>query len=362
MVLYFDRFYENSYGASAMLLRERIKSENETDYFVFCTKGIYKDTFVKRKKDHHIITKYLFPFNNVFLLYVGFFLFTITNYNKIKRIVSFSSPGTNLFFHGLMFWANKLTYVVQDIFPENVLLVKNKKKFISVFRPLIKFCYNRISNLETISSDMSKYLYDEYSVTTKVVYNPNPYKSQNSKSIKKYHNKGSKFKIGYSGNLSYSHGYIGPKKLISTLLKINNLDINIRGFGKYFDKLKIEFNDKVKFGGSMNEIQYKEYLDSLDVLLLFQENEYQKVCLSCKFNTLIEMKKPIIYIGPDCDISKYINNCKIGVCIKIEESYDNIYTILNHFFNEFTSYNKNAIRNNNFDLNKYFNEINLLHE
>ena len=357
MIVYFDKFYSSSYSASAILLRKRIENDYELhrgNYLVICSTSIYKNTYLKDENKHEkVLNKYFFPFKNTFYLYVGAFLFLIKNNKSIKKIISFSSPGYNLVFFGISPFSKKVTYVAQDIFPENYLLVFNKFHFNFLFKWFFKFCYKRLGQIETISHDMSNYLKTTYSIIPRVVYNPNPFKMEIIKNKKSTKN----LKIGYSGNFSYSHGIIGPKKLLIQILKFKNFKIEIRGFGKYFDQLKNELQyENISFGPSLPEKEYKEYLESLDVLLLFQENNFQKVCLSCKFNTVIELKKPIIYIGPECDISRYINYLGIGLCITIDTSTEIIDSNLNNFFQNYKDLLSNSIKNNAYDLNKFFNE------
>ena len=356
MIVYFDRYYLNSRSASALLLKERVRRDGFEDVLIFCTTTVYKTTFEEDLLDTRVRSEFLFSFNNTLKLYLGFTLFMILNNRKVDKVVSFSSPGFNVFFHGYSFWSKRTTYVVQDIFPENIgLIFPLFFRFRHFWRPFFKLAYLRLSNLETISVDMAEFLRKIYKVDALIRYNPNPY-PPNLNNIEKQHlsQDNTKVVFGYSGNLSNSHGLLGPKKLLEVLCDLSNIEINVRGFGKYFDLLSNEpqFLNKIFFGGSLDSKEYEKYLNRLDVLLLFQEDGYEKVCLSCKFNTVIELGKPIVYVGPHSDISRYISILGIGIHILNSDSKEIVEERLKNFVENLSEYTDKARLNDSFDLNK----------
>lgn len=356
MIVYFDRYYKNSRSASALLLKDRIKTDGHKDIKIFCTEAVYKDTFENDSPDSRVVTRYLLSFRNTLSLYVGFSLFMLNNYRKVERVVSFSSPGWNLLFHGYSFWSKKCVYVVQDIFPENVeLIMPIVKNLRVVWRPFFILPYRRIGELETISTDMAHYLKRSYGVEARIKFNTNPY------SVDKAEEKNlrtltveDQIIVGYSGNLSSSHGLVGPVKLLKVLSGHKEFELNVRGFGKYFDAMRRDeaLSNVVLFGGSMDAQEYREYLDRLDVILLFQEDDFERVCLSCKFNTSIELGKPILYIGPESDISRYINSLMLGKHFLISDSIEEIEEGVRDFLANFESYRRRAFINEQYNLNE----------
>ena len=355
MIIYIDRYYYNSRSASALLLKDRIKKDNPEDYLVFCTNAVYKGTHEKDKEDARVITKYILEFGNVFFLYLGFVLFMLKNGSKVTRIISFSSPGYNLLFHGFSFWASKVSYTIQDVFPDGLMLIFPRLKWTKyMWSPLIGFAYRRLGSLETISVDMRDYVACSYNVDVQIRYNSNPYSDRSLRPDRPLERIPEKVKIGYSGNLSNAHGFYGPVKLLKALSSFSFTDVHIRGFGKYFDSMKNlnSIADTTHFGGSMDAEEYKSYLKSLDVILLFQDDGYEKVCLSCKFNTVIELGKPIIYIGPESDISRYLRKQGIGLCLKTSCTIETIVAELKSFFDNLPEYSEAAIKNEEFNLNK----------
>lgn len=356
MIVYFDKFYLDSRSASALLLKDRVKKDGFEDIVVFCTRTVYKGTYEEDAQDYRVKTSYLFSFNSTLRLYLGFCLFMIVNNRNVDRVISFSSPGFNILFHGYSFWASRTTYVIQDLFPENIGLIF--PLFFSLrhlWRPIFKLSYQRIGTLETISSDMAQFLKNVYKVEVKIRYNTNPYPTSlyKSEALDLWQNNRN-LVFGYSGNFSNSHGIIGPKNLFEVLVELDGVDIKVRGFGKYFDFLSKDpnFLGRISFGGSMGSREYQDFLRSLDVLLLFQEDGYEKVCLSCKFNTVIELGKPILYIGPQCDISRYIILMDIGIHIYSSDTKEIIKDRLLKFIDNLPKYQENANRNESFELNE----------
>ena len=358
MIVYFDRYFYKSTSASALLLKRRIdldKKIHNGNYVVFSTTLNYKNSVVENEElnDKRFITNYFWNFTSMFKLYVGFYLYYFKNSKKIKKIISQSSPGLNLFFFAFSPFRKKVTFIIQDVYPDGILKTLGFNFLTKALRPFFKFTYSRIDEFETISKDMFNYLNTNYNINPKINYNPNVY---SDKLERKILNK-SKIVFGYSGNFSNSHGYKIPFKLIEVLDNMLNVEVNIRGFGKYFDTCKVHFsNSNVLFGGGMNKQDYLNYLQSLDVVLLFQEWDYEKYCLSCKFNTTIELNKPIIYVGPECDISRYIIKNKLGLSLTNHKDFFSIKTEIDLFINEIDSYIDKARNNKQFDLNQFFNE------
>lgn len=355
MTIYFDRYYLNSRSASALLLKDRVKRDSVNDFRVFCTESVYKGTFEQEEFDSNVVTKYgLVRFTNVLNLYFGFICYMAVEGSKVSRIVSFSSPGTNLLIHGLFWWSKRVSYVVQDIFPENAeLIYPFSRKFKFLWRPLFNLAYRRLGQVETISTDMRDYLLTTYNVRALIRFNTNPYSSTMTISREKTWAAKSKIYFGYSGNLGYSHGLHGPRKLLGSLVKLTDVEVFVRGFGVYFEKLQSMPELKnVEFGGSMNAQEYERFLNMLDVLLIFQEDGFEKVCLSCKFNTLIELRKPLIYVGPESDISRYILATGIGIVMPNHLTVEEYIVILNNFIKDFDNYFSAASTNSNQDLNE----------
>ena len=358
MIIYFDKYAYRSNAASALLLKKRVELEKDIhngDFLIFSTTKNYKNTVQEDDSipSEKFVIKYIFSFTSLFFLYLGFYLFYFNNRKKINKIISHSAPGSNLFFFAFSPFSKITHYVIQDVYPDGIAHSLGLTKVMHLFRFFLRISYQRIGSLETISRDMFDYLFKNYRIKPLINYNPNIYKDELDEKILN----DSKIVVGYSGNFSNSHGYKYPFKLINILDKMINIETHIRGFGKYYDSCKVNFsNSNVLFGSGMNKEDYLKYLESLDVILLFQEWDYEKYCLSCKFNSTIEFKKPIIYIGPECDISRYINKNQIGLCITRPKDFDNIVSIIDTFFNEINFYINNALKNKNYNLNKFFDE------
>lgn len=356
MIVYFDRYFHNSYAASSLLLRKRIKNEekfHKGDYLVFSTTLSYKKTSISEvSKNRRNITHYILPFRNMLFLYIGFYLFYFKNRSKITEIVSQSSPFYNLIFFAFSPFRKKVRYIIQDINPDGILKTLSIPRVIIFVKPILMIAYRRIPKLETISFDMFDYLQKEYKIKPAINYNPNVYEFDIK--LKKINR--DEIIIGYSGNFSNSHGIKYPLELLKQLTKHANIKIKINGFGKYFDfaKSKFQNNMSVEFGSSLPEIEYLEFLNTLDIVLLFQEFGYEKFCLSCKFNTLINLKKPLIYVGPNCDISRYIEKTEIGIIITNFDTPEVIKTKTDSFIRSLESYSEKAKKNDHFDLNEFF--------
>jgi hypothetical protein len=356
MYIYFDKYFYNSYAASAILLKRRIELDFDShkgNYLVFSTTATYKGTSDEINKNNTII-KYGVKFNSVFKLYIGFLLYYIRNKKKIDAIISQSSPGFNILFFSIFPFRKKVTYIVQDIFPEGKLLALKISSLAPFFRPFLKRAYVRVGKVETISSDMRDYLLKSYNINAKLTYNPNPYPVKLSKNE---NSSNSQLKIGYSGNLSNSHGTLGPMKFLNSLDSLSKHHVYFIGFGKYFEVIRSKYQGllNVTFGGSLPEDKYIKFIESLDALLIFQENRYEQFCLSCKFNSAIEFKRPIIYIGPKCDISRYLLKTKTGIWIDSNSDIKCFKNALIDFFNHFEVYRSNCNEIETVDLNRILN-------
>ena len=360
MIVYFDKYFYKSTAASALLLKRRIDLDwknHEGNYVVFSTTLKYKKAKLENDGDDvRLITKYFLKFSSVFSMYIGFYLYYFLHRKNITMIVSQSSPGFNLLFFAFSPFRKKVNYIVQDVYPDGFLEVLNLNYLLNFLRPFLRIAYSRLLSVETISSDMYNYLEENYRIKANICYNPNVYPDHVQVKVLDREN----IVFGYSGNFSYSHGIKYPTMLLEMLAKRNDVEIHIRGFGKYYELCKERFlNSNIFFGSGMGKKEYLEYLESLDVLLLFQEWGYEKYCLSCKFNTVIELMRPIIYVGPECDISRYILGTSIGIVFTDPGDFVNLENNFEEFITNLDYYISKAQSNRAFNLNTFFCDIHL---
>lgn len=313
MIVIFDQYYKSSTAASALILKERVNEilNNTTEEVVlFCSNKSYKQSsLIENEKFEHRVL----DFKSYSKTLVEAILFIWKNKKSISYLFIQSSPGYNLFILRLLPRSVFIKYVVQDVFPDNLLFIKNLTFLIQPLGFFIRWFYKRINEVYTISKSMSKYLEETYNLSPTLLYNPLisfGVKASKGDFVEK------KINLCYSGNFSYSHGYEGPKLLVDEVTKNykNLIRLKFHGFGQYFDRISSEFPNH-RFGGHMNNSEYSIFMDTSSCFLLFQEKGYERYVLSSKFNTLCLTGRPLFYIGSKCDISDYIEKYQIGVTI-----------------------------------------------
>ena len=321
-----DKFCYRSNAASAQIVRQKIRAgrfgEEPT---VFCTVSQYKDSVSERfPEDSQCVTKFGFDFTNVVYLYLGVLFYVWSNKNDIDRIISMSSPGTNLYLM-LCFPRNIRTeFFVQDVFPDGKLWATGLYRFNIIHRWFSRFCYKRITTLFAISDDISRYLQDVYGVCSVVEYNETTMSTAVIDEIRmrSLENRGvsPNRRVLFSGNFSNSHGYERAMGVFEALVAMG-VDLRISGFGRNYEKAYASKRLPPQcFGSSMGEAEYRQALIDADIFVVLQGDGYQNFCYSSKYTSLKPLGKKFIYVGPKCAMSEEIANSGTGVCIHGDET------------------------------------------
>ena len=103
MIIYFDKYAYRSNAASALLLKKRVELDldyHKGNFLIFSTTKNYKGSISETDSipESKFVTQYILKFRSIFFLYLGFYFFYFKNANKIKKIISHSAPGSNMFF------------------------------------------------------------------------------------------------------------------------------------------------------------------------------------------------------------------------------------------------------------------------
>jgi hypothetical protein len=366
MHIFFDKYCFRSTAASAQLLRMAVAAHSEGDEVrIFCTTQRYKTSQLEANLDFDdlCITKSFFHLNSTLKLYFGWLFFVFRNKQRIKSVYSQSSPGWNVIVHGFGPLAGRTTYVVQDVFPDGQLFALRLFYLRWLLWPLFYVAYRRIGDLRTISTDMQAYLRRQYRVESSVYLNPSTTRRTESKGASNVDTSDvgvrGVLRFGYSGNFSFAHGYDLPFECMKRLLENPEVQILFRGFGRNFDRLRQSvIAERIDIGGPMSSGAYQDFLTSCDAFLIFQGDGYERFCLSSKFNSLLSEGKPIIYVGPECDISRFIRKEKIGITIS-QQDLDHVDRLIFGFLQNLAGIRRRAAEVATLDLREY--DVGLLH-
>ena len=181
-----------------------------------------------------------------------------------------------------------------------------------------------VNNVLTVNNEMTSYFKTHYNL--KSVYTlPHCFDPED---MAKYSVSRKIFPSAKSTKLNFLYGgalYLNITnylflffKLIKALQENNFFSITDiytaqSGYKELFEKSAIEFN--IHPYASTEE--YFSKMKDADYLLFFRP-DWSPNAISSKFFELVAFRKPIIYFGPEGDISKFINNNKLGFCFNNE--------------------------------------------
>lgn len=321
-----DKFCYRSNAASAQIIRQKVRlGRFGSEPKIFCTQSKYKDSVAEQfPEDANCVTKHIINFSNIFLLYMGTLIYVWSNRKSIHRIISMSSPGTNLYLMCFLPKTIKIEYFVQDVFPDGKLWALGLYRLNAIHRFFSMYCYKRVNELIAISEDISRYLKSTYGVDCIVEYNestmPRSAIIEIRNQYSRMENSKKRSTVLFSGNFSHAHGYERAMRVFEALIDIQ-VDLRICGFGHNYEKAFSSGRLPLSiFGSSMGESEYKQALVAADVFVVLQGDGYQNFCFSSKYTSLKPLGKRFIYVGPKCSMSREIQQEGIGVCIHGDET------------------------------------------
>lgn len=213
----------------------------------------------------------------------------------------------------------RLTYNVQDIFPENAAYIGSVKGM--VYRVLSaeqRYAYRHADRIITISEDMRDLLIEKGAdpKKTEVVYNwsytDNLYRYEDvySEEIAKYLSTG-KFNVVYAGNIGTMQNVDVVVETAKLMQDEEDIHFHIFGDGMYKDRLqhKAEGLSNISFWPMQPSELAPSIYAMADVNVIPLATNIYRTALPSKTATCIACQKPIIFcIGKESKFGKWMSN------------------------------------------------------
>lgn len=213
----------------------------------------------------------------------------------------------------------RLTYNVQDIFPENAAYIGSVKGIVyKIFSAEQRYAYRHADQIITISEDMKELLIEKGadSQKTDVVYNwsytDNLYRYEDvyNEKIAKYLSTG-KFNVVYAGNIGAMQNVDVVVETAKLMQDEEDVHFHIFGDGMYKERLQHEAEGLSNI--SFWPMQPSELAPSIyamaDVNVIPLATNIYRTALPSKTATCIACQKPIIFcIGKESKFGKWMSN------------------------------------------------------
>lgn len=374
-IIYIEQYFYPEGGGQAQISRDIVLrlNNNEEEIIVLCgdkpyQKASLNDKFNPSKHGIKIIhipvlfnsRKFLIRFIN----YINFSLIAFLKLLFIKNIgliISQTNPPTIIVVSALVSFLRKIPFLIisMDLYPEVLIKNvegKNTKIIYKLLFKIFNIAYCHADNIISLGNNMTSQLLKKGVSLENIVTIPNwatgnlsLEKNASNKFIEKWGvNQG--IKILYSGNLGIAHEFKTIfNAIMSSKLLPEDLQLVIVGFGSRLNEV-IELSKALPYKAST---LIKSYVDADDMphtmglaslgLVTLRKN-YSGLVYPSKFAGYIARGIPILYIGPNSEISEIINKYEIGFCFKNGESerLSNFLINLNKNQNLLNNYGKNA--------------------
>ncbi len=341
-----EYFYPDGWGGAQITRDIALKLQNSGwNIIVFCGSKPYIKIQNNLDKDPRLfgikINRQFVPFKTkiFFLKLVNNFVFSFQIFLKFLFfekpsliLVQTNPPPVILvasFFS--LIWKVPLVIIAMDLYPD--VLIKNitnkYRKFLSKYLSVpFNFAYSSATEIIALGTSMKKKLIKrgcEFS-NIKIINN---WATGNLEVVRgkenKLRNKWNIFAnnvILYSGNLGVAHEWQTILYALK-LSKIKPLDLQII-FVSSGNKINLAkqysldnlFKDSVIFKSPVDYQLLPHSIGLADIGLVTLRKEFDGLVVPSKFYGYISRGIPVLYIGPDSDLSCLINNHSCGVCFK----------------------------------------------
>jgi glycosyltransferase involved in cell wall biosynthesis len=266
------------------------------------------------------------------LFYISLVVKLFNSTSRNSRLLVVSTPPYNGFIAALIkaFKNYKYFFAIKDIYPDVMVsnnIIKNNGLIYRFLNWATQISYRYAENVFTLGPYMTEKIRNKVKADNKVVEIPNwgfdelyPMERKNNPLVEELNLKG-KFIVLYSGNHGYGHEFetvLESAKILSKdyndiyfvfigggvrfneiqEYKRNNPDANILTF----DYLPFE---KLNYG-----------LNLADVSIITMRNNWKGMMVPSKTYGIMAVGSPIVYIGPESDISWTIERFKCGYIVK----------------------------------------------
>ena len=365
-----EYFYPDGWGGAQITRDIALKLQNSGwNIIVFCGSKPYIKIQKNLDKDPRLfgikINRQFVPFKTkiFFLKLVNNFVFSFQIFSKFIFVekpslilVQTNPPPVILvasFFS--LIWKVPLVIIAMDLYPDVLInnITNKYKKFLSKYLTIpFNFAYSTATEIIALGPSMKKKLINRGCEFSKIKI-INNWATGNLEVVRckenKLRNKWNIFAnnvILYSGNLGVAHEWQTILYALK-LSKIKPLDLQII-FVSSGDKINLAkqysldnlFKDSVIFKSPVDYRLLPHSMGLADIGLVTLRKEFDGLVLPSKFYGYISRGIPVMYIGPDSDLSSLISDHSFGFWFK-----NNQITEVSNFF-------KNIV-DSRIDLKKY---------
>lgn len=232
-----------------------------------------------------------------------FYALLLKQRGKIKQIIVFSNPATNILFSYLLKFINaEKIWIAHDLFPVNLFRRYRYKKWFGKLEAVLSYLFNPFDKVIVCGRDMEEYFQDKLKVPSeKIQFIPNWSgidQNECKKSIERRVFGRRKVEFQYSGNL-------GKVQIIPALCDAFreyytqcNLDIYGLGYYRsYLEELYSRRNQGVKYCGSFDRKDMVSVLSACDVSIISLDSNMVGLGVPSKLYATLSLLRPILFLG-----------------------------------------------------------------
>jgi len=250
----------------------------------------------------------------------------------IDLFLTFSNPPQIILINRLILFLRKIPYIINamDLYPDalinhidNKVISNLTSKFLDIFyNCAYRNAKHVICRGENMLSKVRSKGVDEKKLSIINNWSTGDIKESSSLVYKKKWDLIAKKIIIYTGNLGLAHDYLSILKAIKiSNLKEKDIQIVIMAKGKRISEAK-NFVKKYKlekiviFKDLVSSKEFSKVLNISDLALVTIKEGFNGVVYPSKFQGYISRSVPIIYIGPQSEISNILRRNKLGASFK----------------------------------------------
>ena len=340
-LIFIEQFFHPEGWSGADIPKEIVLAllKDGWDITVFCgdrpyVKPYRNDKNLNKKFKNIKIKKIKIPFNQTkfFKKIINQIIFSLEVFFQIlikkdsELIVLQTNPPLIVVIIALISWIKKNPFIIisMDIYPDVLIKTKDKKYsyLIKFFlNPIFKYSYKKADKVIALGNQMQKILIKKNVDNSKIKIIPNwatgdlkVIKSHSQNKLYKEWGIFSKIRIIYSGNLGIAHDWETLLKALRiSKLPPKDIQIIFISNGKRI-KDAMAYSNKFLF---KNSVIFKDLVEP--ALLPYSMGLANLACVSIrssygglvapsKFPGYLARGLPVIYVGPNSDISEILNN------------------------------------------------------
>ena len=266
------------------------------------------------------------------LFYLTLFLKLLNSTSRDSILLVISAPPYNGFLAALtkIFINYRYFYAIKDVYPDVMVsnnLIENDGLIYRFLNMATKISYRYADRVFSLGSYMTERIRNKVTDNNKIIEIPNwgfeelyPVQKKDNPLIGEL-NLNDKFIVLYSGNHGYGHEFDtvleGAKRLSKEYDDIYFIFI---GGGVRFNELQ-EFKDNnpdahILIFDYLPFEQLNYGLNLGDISIITMRDKWEGIMVPSKIYGIMAVGSPIVYVGPESDISLTIEKCNCGFNIK----------------------------------------------